>query len=189
MTQPPPGSPQEPTYLLQQTFPPPPPAGPKKAARWPKVLLGTVLLAVIAVAVYVVLNRGRDTTVAVEQGQCVKVVSAENAEAVPADCGSPDAVYRVAKKVSGPCPQGEYTELTSGDGVKLCLTLNATEGDCFKMTSAGRNKMHTRVPCAAAEYRVLKVVAGQADKALCAAGNVVATYAEPASTLCLTAKP
>ncbi|MFD1045902.1 hypothetical protein ACFQ1S_10165, partial [Kibdelosporangium lantanae] len=105
------------------------------------------------------------------------------------DCDSPEAVYRVGKRLdsaSGACPDGEYSELTSGESLKLCLMLNAHEGDCFTTMAAGRNQTHQRVPCEGhAEYQVRKVVVGRQDRSLCDQGNVVASYSEPAMTVCL----
>lgn len=189
MTYPPPGSPGEQDCLESRAFPPPPPAQPEKTGPRPKVALVAVLVGAIGVLGYLVVNQD-EPAVPAEQGDCIKVVSAADARTERADCGAREAVYQVAKKLdtAASCPQGEYSELTSGNTVKLCLMLNAVEGDCFKMTSAGRNQIHERVPCdSAAEYKVLKVITGKAEKAACAQGNVVATYAEPATTICLAA--
>jgi hypothetical protein len=156
-----------------------------------KVILGAVVLAALGIAAYFLLN-GTKGAIAAAQGDCLKVVSAAEATTERADCDDPEAVYRVAKRLastSGMCPVGEYSELTSGEA-KLCLMLNAKEGDCLTTTATGRNQTHQRVACdAAAEYQVLKVITGKADSTACEQGNVVASYAEPPTTICLSVKP
>ena len=153
-----------------------------------RIVVGAVVLAVLGLGAYFVVNAGKGA-IAAGQGDCVKVVSAADAKTELVDCGAPEAVYRVAKRLgssSGMCPTGEYSELTSGS-VKLCLMLNLKEGDCLSTSSAGRNQTHQRVPCdPAAEYRVLKVITGSMDSTLCAPGNVVASYSEPPATICMS---
>jgi hypothetical protein len=153
-----------------------------------KIALSVVLAAVTGLVVYAVVS-GNHGMIDARQGDCIKIVSAADAQVERVDCGSADAVYVVAKKLDsarGVCPEGEYSELTSGSSVKLCLMLNAKEGDCFTTETIGRNRTHERVPCTAAEYRVVKVVPGTVDSKVCAQGNVAATYSEPMRTICLT---
>src|SRR5882762_9353788 len=162
---------------------------PEKATQAPKIVLSVVMAGIVGLIVYAVVN-GNGGTVAAQRGDCVKIVSAADAKVESVDCGSQDAVYEVAKRfdsATGSCPDGEYSELTSGNSVKLCLMLNAKEGDCFVTETIGRNRTHKRVPCGpSAEYRVVKVVPGKMDSKECAGGNVVASYAEPPTTICLT---
>jgi hypothetical protein len=156
-----------------------------------KVLIGVVVAAVIGLAVIAVSNLGAGAQTA-NEGDCLTVVSTEDARADRMDCAAPGAAYRVVKKLNsatGRCPDGDYTEWTGGkrtDTVKLCLVLNAKEGDCFKTTSRGGNDTDQRVACGPqADFQVLRVITGKADKNACAKGNVSATYAEPPTTLCL----
>jgi hypothetical protein len=153
-----------------------------------KVAAAVVLLVAVGLVGYFLVS-GSHGAVAAAQGDCIEVVSAQDARTETVDCGSPEAVYRVAKRLdsaSGACPDGEYSELTSGRSVKLCLMLNAHEGDCLTTMAAGRNQTHQRVPCdGPATYQVRKLVVGRQDPALCDQGNVVASYSEPALTVCL----
>jgi hypothetical protein len=150
------------------------------------VVAGVIGLIVIAVA-----NWGTSARAAGE-GDCIKVISTSDAEAGKVECSAPEAIYKVAKKLDSAasrCPEGDYTEWTGGkrtDTVKLCLMLNAKEGDCFKTTTSGGNESDERVACSSADFKVVKVVPDKADKAACAKGNLAATYSQPATTLCLT---
>ncbi|MBP2321227.1 hypothetical protein JOF56_001612 [Kibdelosporangium banguiense] len=173
--------------------PDPPPSEPRGISGGGRVVIGVVVAAVIALGVLAVAKWGESARVA-EEGDCVKVISTSDAAADKVECSTPEAVYRVAKKLataSGRCPDGDYTEWTGGkrtDTVKLCLVLNAKEGDCFKTTADGRNETDGRVACSAADFKVVKVIQGKADKAICAQGELAATYSQPATTLCLTEK-
>lgn len=152
-----------------------------------KIAVGAVALATAGFAGYLLVD-ATNGKVTATQGDCIKVVSAADAKTERADCRSSDAIYRVAKKLDGTtanCPSGEYSELTSGT-TKLCLMLNAKEGDCLTTTAAGRNQVHERVPCdRTSEYKVRKVVNGRQDTTLCDPGNVVASYSDPPATICL----
>jgi hypothetical protein len=156
-----------------------------------KVLIGVVVAAVIGLIVIAVANWGTSARAA-EEGDCIKVISAGDAEAGQVECSAPEAIYKVARKLDsavGRCPEGDYTEWTGGkrtDTVKLCLMLNAKEGDCFKTTTSGGNETDERVACSSADFKVVKVVTGSADKTACATGNLAATYSQPATTLCLS---
>ncbi|MET0238179.1 MAG: hypothetical protein ABW224_26295 [Kibdelosporangium sp.] len=179
--------------MPQQSFPPPgmPPPKPQGTSAGARVLIGVVVAGIIGLIVVAVANWGTSARAA-EEGDCLKVVSTADAEADQVECTAPEAVYKVAKKLdsaSSRCPQGDYTEWSGGkrtDTVKLCLMLNAKEGDCFKTTSSGGNDTDERVACSSADFKVVKVVSGKADKAACARGNLAATYSQPATTLCLS---
>lgn len=185
---PPPQHPQS-GGIPQQSLPPPPePGGTSPGAR---VLIGVVVAGVIGLIVIAVATWGTSARAA-EEGDCVKVISTSDAEAGTVECSAPEAIYKVAKKLGSAasrCPEGDYTEWTGGkrtDTVKLCLMLNAKEGDCFTTTTSGGNESDDRVACSSADFKVVKVVPGKADKAACAEGDLAATYSQPATTLCLT---
>ncbi|MEV4310971.1 hypothetical protein [Actinocrispum sp. NPDC049592] len=165
---------------------------PARGSAVSKIVLGVVVAAITGLIVYAVSSDDRGT-IDVGEGDCIKIVSAADAQIDRVDCGSTDAVYKVAKKLdsaTGLCPAGEYTQLTSGSSMKLCLMLNAKEGDCLRTETVGRNRTHERVPCGpSAEYRIVKVLPGTVDTKACEPGNVVATYLEPPTTICLTTKP
>lgn len=148
-------------------------------------MLGAVIAVIAGFVVLAVITWTRGA-VAAGEGDCVKVSSAQDAQAERVDCGTREAAYRVGKKLentSARCPEGDYTTWTGGD-TKLCLVLNAKQGDCFR---SGPDRAAERVDCgAAADIEILKVVTGRVDKAECAEGNLFATYAEPPTTVCMT---
>jgi hypothetical protein len=179
--------------IPQQSFPPPglPPPKPGGTSGGARVLIGVVVAGVIGLIVIAVANWGTSARAA-EEGDCIKVISTSDADAGQVECTAPEAIYKVARKLdsaAGRCPEGDYTEWVGGkrtDTVKLCLMLNAKEGDCFKTTTSSGNESDERVACSSADFKVVKVVSGKADKAACASGNLAATYSQPATTLCLS---
>jgi hypothetical protein len=125
-------------------------------------------------------------------GACIKVIraSATDAEIEEVNCSSPEAVYRIGKELSsstGSCPDGDYAEYTEtgANSLKLCLILNAKEGECFKEG----DQHDTRTDCPSADYKVAKVIDGNADADQCGADDAenALTYAEPPTTLCRVA--
>jgi hypothetical protein len=179
--------------IPQQPSPPPgsPPPKPRGTTPGARVLIGVVVAGVIGLIVIGVATLGTSARAA-EEGDCIKVISTGDAEAGQVECSTPEAIYKVAKKLdseTGRCPEGDYTEWTGGkrtDRVKLCLMLNAKEGDCFTTTTSGGNESDERVACSSAVFKVVKVVSGKADKAACANSDLAATYSQPATTLCLS---
>ncbi|WP_083753459.1 LppU/SCO3897 family protein [Actinosynnema sp. ALI-1.44] len=173
--------------------PPPnlPPPLPKKSGGR-KVVGGVIALGVVGLIIFGIVNWGTGAASA-EAGDCIKVVKASSADAEKADCTTQEAVYKVAKKLdssSDLCPKGDYTEWTRRsrrDTMKLCLMLNAKEGDCFKISSGAGNQADERSPCGGSAVKVAKVVSGKADASACGKGkgNMAAVYSEPATTLCL----
>ncbi|KFZ82484.1 LppU protein [Amycolatopsis sp. MJM2582] len=74
----------------------------------------------------------------VEAGDCVQLTGAgKEADAVKAACDDPRTPYVVSVKgtVKGDCPEGFYSYSVAtplrGDGVGLCLGINARIGLCF----------------------------------------------------------
>jgi hypothetical protein len=122
-------------------------------------------------------------------GACIKVITASetDAEIDEVNCADQEAVYRIGKELSsstGTCPDGDYAEYTEtgSNSLKLCLILNAKEGDCFKEG----DQHDTRTNCPAADYKVAKVIDGKADADQCGADDAenALTYSEPPTTLC-----
>jgi hypothetical protein len=131
-------------------------------------------------------------------GVCVKVSSLadENVDVTHLDCGSPEAAYKVAVTLDNSdaeCPGEDYDRVIEtgvGDGSALCLMLNAKEGDCFQ-NLISFSKGAERVDCgsSSAEFKVVKVVDGQANASVCPTGDTVlpTVYPEPPNTICLDA--
>ncbi|OKI36137.1 hypothetical protein A6A25_22370 [Saccharothrix sp. CB00851] len=133
-----------------------------------------------------------------EAGDCIEVISASatDADVEKIDCSSPEAAFKVAAYLDSSadsCPDGDYAEYSDrggrrSNGFKLCLVLNAAEGDCFKQEGSIVAAKTTKVACdsGGATYKVGKVVTGRADENECESGNTVAVYSQPATTICLT---
>ncbi|SEF97669.1 hypothetical protein SAMN05444920_1011155 [Nonomuraea solani] len=85
-------------------------------------------------------------------------------------CTTPQAAYKVIKKA------GSCDDITNGyvlvgsrrSRSRLCLTLNAKQGDCFYQEIGFPTGKVSKVACgAAATYRVTKVADGAADASVC----------------------
>ncbi|HEY0450972.1 LppU/SCO3897 family protein [Actinophytocola sp.] len=121
-------------------------------------------------------------------GDCIKVnnASATNADVETIDCADPLAVYKVGVKKesdSESCPQGDYVEYTETGSFKLCLVLNAKQGECFNESS----QEDKRVDCSSpdASYSVPAIHEGSADPSQCGANaDNALTYAEPPLVVC-----
>lgn len=182
---------------------PVPPGSPEPvefSPRTKKVLtavIGVVLVAVIGGVAAIIATRALNPAPpAYAAGDCVKTGGGQfHATVEKADCGDPGAVYEVGLYLDDPdadCPAESYSSYkqTGGkqDEFKLCLVLNAAEGDCFSTPtiSLGEEK---KVDCAddEANRRVTGVVDGTADKAACAPGSVehARVYPDPKLTVCL----
>jgi hypothetical protein len=175
---PPPGVPQQPQ--------------PKSKLRWLRILL-PILVVVIGGAFAIV---GYATSPdSAKVGDCLAVAEfKQGAEPDKAGCDDPSANVKIAVKLdesSAACPEGMYDEysVTGSASYKLCLTLNAKQGDCFSnMTAetAGYKKVACTDPTAEAE--VVKVVAAPNDQCDGTEANASATYSQPATTVCLKIK-
>lgn len=175
----------------------PMPAPPAKKAGPAKFLgCGLLLVIVIGIGVVAVMNWGTGPGSA-KAGDCIKVNSASvsNADVDKIDCNVPEAAFKVAVNLDSStdaCPDGDYAEFRSSgrrsNGYKLCLMLNAKEGDCFKEEGSFIAGKTTKVTCSSsATYKVTKV-ANSVDKSACEEGERYTTYSQPATTIC-RAKP
>jgi hypothetical protein len=127
-------------------------------------------------------------------GDCVEIVKGGvDAELAVVGCRAADARYRVALELEmqEECPAGPYLkyETIGPGGWSLCLALNARAGQCFR-NSAVDGFILTK--CAAAEVKVVKVLAGKADQNACPPPppNVLfypepMVYPAPPLTICL----
>ncbi|SDD27275.1 LppU/SCO3897 family protein [Actinokineospora iranica] len=182
-------------------FPPAPPEGgggaPKSKAKVIRLVVGLVVVAAIGIAVFAFSGT---SAASAEPGDCIKVNSADanDADVEKIDCAKPEAVYKVGKKLDssvGDCGEfyEEYSERrtgrrSSGKSFKLCLMLNAKEGDCFdNVVGTNTAGKAVRVSCAggSAEVKVAAVINGKADENACSRDvDSAYIYSQPATTLC-----
>ncbi|MEU4763539.1 hypothetical protein AB0H12_09800 [Actinosynnema sp. NPDC023794] len=185
------GQPGQPGY--PQQFPPPSAKGTSRGA---KALVAVVVLGIVGVVVAGIIANVTGPSGA-EAGDCIKVISASvtDADVEKIECSSPEAAFKVAANLDSSadsCPDGDYAEYSDSggrrsNGFKLCLMLNAAEGDCFKEESSIVAAKTTKVTCdSSASYKVGKVVQGRADENECESGDTVTVYSQPATTICLT---
>ncbi|WP_053718651.1 LppU/SCO3897 family protein [Saccharothrix sp. NRRL B-16348] len=186
------GQPGQPGY--PQQFPPPPAKG--GTSRGAKALVAVVALGIVGVVVAGIIANVTGPGGA-EAGDCIKVVSASvsDADVEKVECSSQEAAFKVATRLDSSadnCPDGDYAEYSDSggrrsNGFKLCLMLNAAEGDCFKQEGSIVAAKTTKVTCdSSASYKVGKVIAGRADENECESGDTVSVYSQPATTICLT---
>jgi hypothetical protein len=196
--QPPPFGQQPPPFGQQPGFPMAPgqvPPPPKKN----KVVLIVVVLIVVLGGGYFAYDYFTKSASSAAVGDCIKVKddSATNADVEKIDCGKPEAVFKVAKKLdsaSSTCPDdGNYLKYeqsssrsSSSGGFSLCLMVNAKTGECFTdLTKAAEaHKVDCSDPKVA--FEVLQVVEGKNDETACTVDGVNDgyLYSEPKVTIC-----
>lgn len=170
---------------------------PPRVRRLPPWLLVAVPVLVLAVAVTFVVVRLSSQPLSAEVGDCldVHVVDPSPApadQAEQADCGAAEANVKVAVKYPDPdqdCPARGYEFIYVGKPKsKLCLVINARQGDCFAGLSSG-TEPYRRVPCtdAKAERQFVKIVDGEVNEELCDGvdGATPVTFPQPPVTFCL----
>jgi hypothetical protein len=126
-------------------------------------------------------------------GDCgaMKDMSRGRSDMSEVGCSSPEAMYTLVDTVSGrspSCPRGDYVEDTSARNRKTerrtrkCYALHVKEGECLKPVGSS----YERTQCGGTSKRVSKVVQGQFDAKLCAAGDDTRVYSRPALTICIS---
>ncbi|GHF29866.1 hypothetical protein GCM10017786_74850 [Amycolatopsis deserti] len=196
---PPPGQPGQPGAFGPPPGQPfgPPPGQPAQKRRFPVWLMIVIPIVVIGVVIGAVVGFMKSPASA-SVGDCLQVTefTTNGDEPTKIDCGDQNANVKIAVKLdnaSDNCPTGDYDEYSvSGRGdYKLCLMINAHDGDCFANVTSSTDG-YKRVPCTdpTAEIEFLKIVAGQADQAACEGLEIdgAVTYSEPATTMCAVAK-
>ncbi|ANN15250.1 hypothetical protein SD37_06005 [Amycolatopsis orientalis] len=128
-----------------------------------------------------------------QAGDCLSVTEFSRTADEPkkADCGAPEANVKIAARVGGDeaCPQGDYDSIsmTGRISYKLCLAVNAKQGDCltgYNSSTAGYQKVSCTDPTKDAE---LLKVANVVDEAVCEGTEAthVRSYSTPPTTICL----
>lgn len=113
-------------------------------------------------------------------------------------CSSPQAAYKMIKKADrcDDITNGYVLIGTRRSRTRLCLTLNAKQGDCFYQEVGFPTGKASKVTCgSSATYRITKVSDGTTDASVCGKGVPSWTrtpdvlpraivYRHPARTLC-----
>lgn len=182
-------------------YPPLPFPPPRKRRLWLKI--GLPLLVVVLLAIAGVLVAGfralQDSPSTALPGDCLNIKEfKDGVTPIKVDCADQSANTQVALKMdgsTGQCPAVGYDEYSVAAGkasYKLCLTINAKQGDCFANLLTGTHE-YRRVSCIdpSAEVEFVKVVHGQVDKALCESTEAtkMLSYPQPPTTLCMKDKP
>lgn len=171
----------------------PPPREPTNAKK-PKTrnakLFRVGIVAVIVLMGYTFVRELNGPTTA-RPGDCITIHGSDADETQQVDCGSADAVYKVAVAFDDndeSCPNGDYTSYTEegrrARDLLLCLTLNAKQGDCFETNSS----FDVRIDCTDryAEFKVTKVIKNSDDRKKCGRyAKDARAYPEPKLTLCV----
>lgn len=190
-------------------FPPPPdgPGGPagippapgkpfeikRRKFSWLRFAIPIVVIVLGAVGYFGIFDSDTDRASA---GDCLNVKEFKNHEEPgKVDCGDPSANVKIGVRLDSDtdsCPTGDYDEysVSGSRSYKLCLMLNAREGECWANVTSATDG-YKRVDCAdpTAEVRIVKVVTGQAEESACGGTeyDVAVTYSQPATTLCASA--
>jgi hypothetical protein len=123
-------------------------------------------------------DNGGDVDVDVAVGECVTAGGdAVSGSAVPADCGSPEANYKVIGKAptSEECPSDAnatyFESLGSTELGALCLDVDWVQGDCFDLTLQDPQRVECSAPPGLNTVRVEEIVQGTSDPNQCAEGG------------------
>ncbi|WP_186382572.1 LppU/SCO3897 family protein, partial [Amycolatopsis rhizosphaerae] len=187
-------------------YPPPPgaaygpppgtPVGGKPKRLWLRLVLVVVVLA--AVGTWAIISYTKSPSSA-SAGDCLNVKEFKSgADPTKVDCTDPSANVRIGVRLdsdTGKCPGENYDEYSyrqRGNKYKLCLMLNAHDGDCFTNLSSNTTEGYRRVACTdpSAEAEIVKVVDGKADESACSGTKYdgALTYPQPPTTMCLAKK-
>lgn len=149
---------------------------------------------VVVVGIVVGIIQFNSSPAGMSVGDCAKVTgTTSDPNATKTDCSDSAANYKVAKKLSDTsdsCPSDSYDTYTEtgshSSDTKLCLMLNAKEGDCFSHFT-DQNAMTLKVSCSdsSAEIKITKVINGSANESACPNSSGI-SYPDPATTLCAT---
>jgi hypothetical protein len=151
-------------------------------------VIAAVVAVVVAAGVFTWFTSSPDRAAA---GDCLNVKEfKQGTEPAKVDCADPPANVKIGVRLdddNASCPTGDYDEysVSGGPSYKLCLMLNAHDGDCFanvRSTTDG----YKRVDCAdpTSEVKIVKVVNGTASESACDGTDIAVSYSQPATTLC-----
>jgi hypothetical protein len=180
-----------------QPFGPPPgtPIQGRKRRRWVWIVPLVVVVGLLVAGGITWLTSSPDNAAV---GECLNVKQfKQGVEPTKVDCNDPSANVKIALRLddNGTCPGNNYDEYSvsgHGSNYKLCLMLNAHDGDCFSNVTTSSTEGYKRVPCTdpTADVQILKVVNGTANESACQGLNDdgALTYPNPPTTLCAVKK-
>jgi hypothetical protein len=170
---------------------PPAPVAPKSKFRF--LRLGLILVVVVAAVVIGIVSYSSSPDSS-QAGDCLKIAEfTTGISPDKVDCNDAAANVKIGARLanaSDKCPEGMYDEyeVTGGSDYRLCLVINAKQGDCltgFQSQTAGYRK----VPCSdpAKDAELVKVVDGQEGEAVCEGTDATdyRSYSQPKLTLCI----
>jgi hypothetical protein len=155
-----------------------------------------LVIAAVAATFAIIHNQTSPDSSAV--GDCLSITEFKKGlEPDKAACDAPNANVKIGARLDsagGSCPSGDYDQysVSGSTDYKLCLTINAKEGDCLAnlASAAGEGKAYEKVPCAdpTAQAKLTKLVQGTADKSACGPDiDLSVVYSQPSATMCFTA--
>jgi hypothetical protein len=155
------------------------------------------LLVVVGIGVTFAIVRSHTSTAGAAVGDCLAVSEFKpGVEPDKVACDAQNANMKIGARLAdgnATCPTGDYDEysVTGRGSYKLCLIINAKQGDCFA-GMASSTAGYKRVACTdpTSDSQFVKVVNGTASKDACdgTEATMVRTYSQPPTTLCYTQK-
>jgi hypothetical protein len=175
-----------------QGFQPPAPQAPKRSkALLIRLAVTAVILVVGGIFAIVHYTNSPDSS---NVGDCLKITEFKSgSEPDKADCNDPAANVKIGVKLdsaSQDCPDGGYDtySVTGKTSYKLCLMINAKQGDCLSNFTS-KTEGYKKVPCSdpSKDAELVKVVEGKADKSICddTDAKYAVPYPQPPLTMCI----
>jgi hypothetical protein len=169
----------------------PAPVAPKSKFRFIRLGIALVVLVAAVVIGIVSYSSSPDSS---QAGDCLKITEfTTGVTPDKVDCNDAAANVKIGARLSNAsdkCPEGMYDEyeVTGSSDYRLCLVINAKQGDCltgFQSQTAGYRK----VPCSdpAKDAELVKVVDGQEGETACQGTDATdyRSYSQPKLTLCI----
>lgn len=178
-------------------LPPPVPVMPRKRQRRGLIIRLTILAVLVVgggTAAIVSYNTSSDSANA---GDCFVFSGGEQSSAPDkVDCNDPKANVKVAVRLdnsTGSCPDELDMTLTSSgrNDYRLCLMVNAKQGDCFNNFFEAPDDSYEKLPCGDPRAGITFVkVSPVYDKSQCknAGSDRVLAYTTPPTTFCIKTK-
>lgn len=168
--------------------------GPRLLARIVLALLAAAALAVVMSGCSAIDDAAKSDVAKTNVGDCINITdnSPTATEGEPADCSTPQAVYKVhsSSDEQTECASSEYTsyteQLPTGGTSFLCLAPNFAQDACYNDVGTSPYKW---VDCASSEatFKVVQRIDGETDELLCDSGEEFIVVSDPETLFCLSA--